>query len=455
MKERNKTVFWFIVVVTLLSFLVALPGRFEKEISWRGKKHKIAFHRPDLDFKIGPLKISRPLYLHRGMDIAGGVHFVFRAKMDKIPGEDRDKALESLRENIQRRVNLFGVSESSVWVTKNLDEYHLIVEIPGDVDPKQAASLIGQTAQLDFRLEETLPPEATATATIYDLFAKETGLTGAHLKRATVEFDPNTGKPQVGLEFNEEGKKIFARITKENVGKRMAIFLDMFPLSAPVIKEPILNGKAVISGDFTLEQAKRMVSQLNAGALPVEIEMVQQQKIAPTLGSDSIRRGVMAGLVGVALVAFFMIANYGFLGVLAVVGLVIYGIISLALYKLIPVTLTMSGISGFLLSLGMAVDSNILIFERMKEELWAGKPWKVAMELGFGRAWDSIKDANICTLIICFILFNPFNWSFLNTSGMVRGFALTLGLGVILEIFTGIVVVRTLIRTFYRGEKEK
>ncbi|MCD6225665.1 protein translocase subunit SecD, partial [bacterium] len=168
-----------------------------------------------------------------------------------------------------------------------------------------------------------------------------------------------------------------------------------------------------------------------------------------------IRRGVMAGLVGVALVAFFMIANYGFLGVLAVVGLVIYGIISLALYKLIPVTLTMSGISGFLLSLGMAVDSNILIFERMKEELWAGKPWQVAMELGFGRAWDSIKDANICTLIICFILFNPFNWSFLNTSGMVRGFALTLGLGVILEIFTGIVVVRTLIRTFYRGEKEK
>lgn len=452
-KQKNRTTLWLILLLWLVAFLISLPGEFEKEVTLLGKTKKISFHRPDFNFKLGPIQIRKKLFLHKGMDLAGGAHLVFRAKMASVDEENREKALESLRENIQRRVDLFGVSESSVWIAKNLEEHHLIVEIPGDVNPDEAVSLIGQTAQLNFRLETEIPPEATPTATIFDLFSGETGLSGAHLEQAMVQFDPNTGKPQVGLEFNSEGKEIFANLTKENVDKRMAIFLDQFPLSAPVIKEPILDGKAVISGEFILEEAKKMVTQLNAGALPVKIEMIQQQRVDPTLGAESIRRGVVAGLLGVVLVTLFMIAFYGFLGFLAVVGLIIYGFLSLALYKLIPVTLTMSGLAGFLLSLGMAVDSNILIFERMKEETRAGKPWQMAMELGFGRAWDSIRDANVCTLIICFILFNPLNWSFLNTSGMVRGFALTLGLGVILEVFTGIVVVRTLMRSFYFPRK--
>jgi len=455
MSNRSKTTLWFILALTAFSFFIALPGKFEKEISIGGKKRKISFSRPDLNFNLGPLKIRRQIFLHRGMDLAGGVHLVFRAQMETVAEEDREEALESLRENIQRRVNLFGVSESSVWIAKTLGEYHLIVEIPGEVDPQQAIALLGQTAQLEFRRETPLPPEATASATVADRFQAPTGLTGAHLKKAAVQFDPNTGKPQVGLEFDEEGKEIFAKLTEENVGKRIAIFLDYFLLSAPVVKEPIRDGRAVISGEFDLATAKKMVTQLNAGALPVEIKLIRQQRVDPTLGNDSIRKGVIAGLIGVLLVAFFMIAFYGFLGFLAVLGLIVYTLLSLAAYKLIPVTLTMSGVAGFLLSLGMAVDSNILIFERMKEEERAGRPWRMAMELGFGRAWDSIRDANVCTLITCFVLFNPFNWGFLNTSGMIRGFALTLGLGVILEIFTGIIVVRTIMRTLYHRREPR
>jgi len=192
--------------------------------------------------------------------------------------------------------------------------------------------------------------------------------------------------------------------------------------------------------------------QLNAGALPVPIKIIQQRNIGAILGETSVQKSVRAGLIGLLMVVLFMAAYYGRLGLLADLGLVIYGLITLALYKLLPVTLTLPGVAGFLLSMGMAVDSNILIFERMKEEERAGKAHAVAMELGFGRAWDSIRDANICTLITCFILFNPFNWSFLNTSGLVRGFALTLSLGVFLSLFTGVVVSRTLLRTFSKSQ---
>lgn len=453
--KRPKKLFWLIILMTVLALAIDLPSYYEGKIRLGKKEFDLKIRRPDLNLSLGPVKIRKKLSLRRGLDLAGGVHLVFRAKTEELSPEDRSAALVSLKENIQRRINLFGLTETVVQTAKTLNEDRLIVEIPGETDPQKAIELIGQTAQLDFRLEVELPPEATATATVYDLFGKETGLSGAHLKRAEVTFDPQTGKPQVALEFNREGKEIFARLTEEGVGKRLAIFLDNFLVSAPRIEEPIRDGQAVIRGDFTLEEAKQLVSQLNAGALPVGVELIEQRRINPTLGEESIRKGVIAGLIGVVLVALFMVGCYGWLGVLADLGLVIYGLLSLALYKLIPVTLTMPGVAGFLLSLGMAVDSNILIFERMKEELRAGRPWRTAMELGFGRAWDSIRDANVCTLITCFILFNPFDWSFLNTSGMVRGFALTLGLGVILEIFTGVVVVRTIMRTLYQGKEEE
>jgi len=197
------------------------------------------------------------------------------------------------------------------------------------------------------------------------------------------------------------------------------------------------------------------VIQLNAGALPTPISLLSQSQISATLGQESIQRSLFAGIVGLLIVGIFMIGNYGKLGVLADIALIIYGLLSLAIYKLVPVTLSLAGVAGFLLSIGMAVDANILIFERIKEERRGGNPLYASMELGFKRAWNSIRDSNACTLITCFVLFNPFNWSFLNSSGMVRGFALTLFLGVVLSLFTGIVVTRTLIRTFYRKEKIK
>jgi len=222
----------------------------------------------------------------------------------------------------------------------------------------------------------------------------------------------------------------------------------------PTVDEAITSGQAVIRGNFTLETAKQLSTLLNAGALPVPIKIIEQRNVGATLGQESVQKSVRAGMVGLLMVAGFMWAYYGKLGFLADLALIIYGLITLALYKLIPVTLTLPGIAGFILSIGMAVDSNILIFERMKEETRAGCHWKRAMELGFGRAWDSIRDANICTLITCFILFNPFNWNFLNVSGMIRGFALTLGLGIFISLFTGIVVTRTLLRVLYHGKED-
>ncbi|KPJ70509.1 hypothetical protein AMJ51_01690 [Microgenomates bacterium DG_75] len=399
--------------------------------------------RPKVNFQVGNFRVFRDLEIKQGIDLAGGSHLVFQAEMGEIGAEDRDSALEAAKENIERRINLFGLAESLVQTSKLGENYRLIVELPGVTDVNQAVDLIGQTAQLDFR---ELSQEATEAATLADY--QKTDLTGKNLNKAQAQFDPNTGEPIVGLEFNDEGAKEFGEITGRNVGKPVAIFLDELPITIPLVNEEITSGKAVITGEFTVDEAKLLATQLNAGALPVPIKVVEQRNIGATLGAESVRKSVQAGLIGLVMVILFMAAYYGRLGILADVGLIIYGLITLMLYKLIPVTLTLPGIAGFILSVGMAVDANILIFERMKEEVRAGRSRPIAMELGFGRAWDSIRDANVATLITCFILFNPFDWSFLNTSGMVRGFALTLGLGVLLSLFTGIIVTRTILRTF-------
>ena len=217
---------------------------------------------------------------------------------------------------------------------------------------------------------------------------------------------------------------------------------------APRISQAIYGGQASINGLSGLEEAKQLSIQLNAGALPVPIEVLQQSVIGPSLGQASVNQSVMAGLIGLALVMLFMILNYGLAGVLASLALVVYSLLTMAIYKIIGVTVTLPGIAGLLLSIGMAVDANILIFERMKEELRLGKPFERAMELGFGRAWDSIKDANITTILTALILMNPLNFSFLNTSGLVRGFGITLLIGVVLGLFTGVVVTRTFLRLF-------
>ena len=404
-----------------------------------------------IDFSLGPIKFKRDLEIKKGLDLQGGTHLVLQADMENIIDTERKTALESAKNVVDKRVNLYGISESVVQTIESEDNYRIIVELPGIKNVNEAIDLIGKTAKLDFRELAEDKKASPGAAMIFDFLP--TKLTGGHLKKADVQFNQQTGEPIVGLHFNDEGADLFAQITLRNVGKQVAIFLDDIPLTAPRVNEAITTGDAVISGDFTLKEAKNLVIQLNAGALPVALKVVEQKTIGATLGQSSIDKSVKAGLIGLVIVCLFMITVYGFLGFLADIGLVVYGLITLALYKLIPVTLTLPGIAGFLLSVGMAVDSNILIFERMKEESWLGKPLNIAMELGFGRAWDSIKDANICTLITCFVLFNPFNWSFLNTSGMIRGFALTLTLGIGISLFTGIVVTRTLLRIFYKEKK--
>ena len=434
---------WLIVVLTFIAVLVDLPAKLPLKFDKWGLKVDQEISRPKVNFQVGNFRVFRDLEIKQGIDLAGGSHLVFQAEMGEIGAEDRDSALEAAKENIERRINLFGLAESLVQTSKLGENYRLIVELPGVTDVNQAVDLIGQTAQLDFR---ELSQEATEAATLADY--QKTDLTGKNLNKAQAQFDPNTGEPIVGLEFNDEGAKEFGEITGRNVGKPVAIFLDELPITIPLVNEEITSGKAVITGEFTVDEAKLLATQLNAGALPVPIKVVEQRNIGATLGAESVRKSIQAGLIGLVMVILFMAAYYGWLGILADVGLIIYGLITLMLYKLIPVTLTLPGIAGFILSVGMAVDANILIFERMKEEVRAGRSRPIAMELGFGRAWDSIRDANVATLITCFILFNPFDWSFLNTSGMVRGFALTLGLGVLLSLFTGIIVTRTILRTF-------
>ena len=440
--KKQGWLLWFIILITLISLLIDLY--------------------PSIDWQLGKSRFYRDLEIKKGIDLAGGAHLVFQADMTTVGKEDQDSALKAAAENIQRRVNLFGISEATVQTSQLGENHRLIVELPGVEDVSQAIDLIGQTAQLDFRElkpeASQSPPEvdraAEATAAVMLADYQPTGLTGKDLTRSQVQFNPNTGQPVVGLRFSDEGAQKFSAITQRNVGKPVAIFLDELPVTIPLVQEAITTGEAIISGEFTSDQAKKLSIQLNAGALPVSIEIIQQRNIGATLGTQSVQKSLQAGLIGLLMVVLFMAAYYGRLGILADMGLVVYGLVTLALYKLIPVTLTLPGVAGFLLSVGMAVDSNILVFERMKEEQRAGKPRKMAMELGFGRAWDSIRDANVCTLITCFILFNPFSWSFLNTSGMVRGFALTLGLGVLLSLFTGVVVTRTiLMRTFTKEEK--
>lgn len=417
-----------------------------------------------LRFSLGPLKVNREIssphiylpflgidqkiFTHLGLDLLGGTQLVLEADMKDIPTAERLTALESVREIVDLRVNFFGVAEPIVQSAVVGESYRVIVELPGVKDINQAVATLGQTAQLEFR---EFRPEATASATYATLAnTKPVNINGKDLKKAEVTFDPNTGEPVVAFELTDEGGKKFAEVSTRLVGERLAIFLDNLPVSAPVVKTAITEGKGTITGNFTREEAKRLVLQLSAGALPTPVHIAEQRNVGATLGQVSVAKSIRAGVVGLVLVALFMAVYYGKMGLIADMALLIYGLLTFALFRLIPVTLTLPGITGFILSIGMAVDSNILIFERMKEELRKGKPWQIAMELGFGRAWNSIRDANFTTLITAFILYNPLNWSFIPASGVVRGFALTLALGVLTSLFTGIVVSRNLMRVLYR-----
>ena len=436
--KKTHKVFIFICIITVISLYLALPAKI------------LNFQIPRINAKIGNWNLSKEIELKQGLDIKGGLQVTLTADMQEIKPEDRNTALESAKTVIGRRIDLFGVSESGIKTAVSGQDYRLILELPGVTDPEQALDLIGQTAKMEFALPVYIEGEtATEGAALSDF--TPTDLTGADLARAQVTFETEDRQPAVAISFKDEGKAKFAKLTKENLEKPIAILLDGYPITMPTVQTVISDGNAQITGNFTTDEAKALAVQLNAGALPVPVSVLSQKNIPATLGADSIQKSLTAGAIGLSMVILFMIGNYGWMGLIASVGLVLYGLFTIVLYKLIPVVLSLPGIAGFLLSVGMAVDSNILVFERYKEEIRAGRSWPVALELAFGRAWDSIKDANTATIITGFILFNPLDWNFLNTSGSVRGFALTLILGILVSLFTGLVVTRNLLRLFYKG----
>ncbi len=499
----------------------------------------------------------REIKVHLGLDLKGGSRLVYDADVSKVPDGDRGTALEGVRDVIERRVNLFGVSEPLVQTTQSGGKSRILVELAGIQDVNEAIKKIGETPLLEFQelkspdplgaeemttaesfnqqqrqkaeavLKKALAPKADfaelAQASSEDPGAKETGgdidfqrrenldeaygkaifddlkvgeisqslvesafgyhvirktdereiddggqkvkevrsshilfrtenlhpenaqaqyastgLTGQHLKRAQVTFNQNTGVPEVLLSFNEEGKTLFADITKRNLQKPVAILLDNAIISDPVVQTAIDTGEATINGNFTVREAKQLVQRLNAGALPVPITLVNQQTVGPTLGKLSIEKSLFAGLVGLIAVGLFMVVLYRFLGVVALLSLFSYTTLTLAIFKLWPVTLTLAGIAGFILSIGMAVDANILIYERIREELRAGRVLNDAIDVGFRRAWLSIRDSNVSSLITTFIL----AWF---GTGIIKGFAITLAIGIVVSMFTALTIPRNLL----------
>lgn len=393
-----------------------------------------------------------PLWgLRLGLDLRGGSHLVYRADTSSMSAAEVDDALAGVRDVIERRVNLFGVSEPIVQTNKTAREYRIIVELAGVHDPAEAIALIGATPQLDFR-RQVDNDEAKQQFNIDDPSAlsgpifERTQLTGKNLKRATLGFDQISGSPHINLEFDGEGSDLFAQLTKENIGKRIAIYLDGIPISAPVVQSEITQGRAVISGGFTLSEAQELVQRLNAGALPVPVELIGQQTIGPTLGQRSIDQSVAAGVLSVVAVAVWMIAFYRLLGLVAAISLIVYAILLMALVELLSVTLTLAGIAGIILSVGMAVDANVLIFERFRENIRLGKNIRYAQSDGFKEAWSSIWASNMASLLTALILY------MLGTS-IIRGFAVTLSLGTVLSMFTAIVVTRILLRAAFWSSK--
>lgn len=401
-----------------------------------------------MSFNLFGVDIKKDFTTKLGLDLKGGSSLIFEADTSKVKKEDLTDALNSARDVIERRINFFGVTEPQIQTVKTGNKYRLSVDLPGINNYEEAINLIGQTAQLTFR--ELPDGKIATTSPIFLQLTRDTGLSGVNILKSTVEFDSQTGKPQVGLKFNKKGAELFAAITKRNIGKPVGIFIDNMALTTPTVQTEILDGSAVITGSFTTDEAKKLTIAINSGALPLPIKLVEQKNIGPSLGEIEVKKSIYAGSVGLAMVLLFMIIYYGRLGLIASLGLLIYGLISLFIFKAIPLVLTLPGVAGFILSIGMAVDSNILIFERIKEEQRKGKSFDIAVRLGFGRAIDAIKDANVTTLTVAFILFNPLNWEFLPQFGMVRGFALTLAIGVGTSLFTGVVITKRLINMFYK-----
>lgn len=432
--RRNSYILITVLLAALLGLVVVWPQNPRAYVPgpWPGSK--------GIHLSLGDWSFDRS-GMTLGLDLQGGTHIVLEADLSGRPANEQDNAVEGAKRIIERRINAFGVAEP---IVQRQGTNRISVDLPGVKDVNEAIRLIGQTAQLDFR-ELVSKPDGTAEwvkAKAKGSDGQEKELTGEFFKpTAAVVLDPTTSKPQVAFEFNDEGGQMFEQITGRLIQKPLGIFLDNEMISAPTV-QAVIRDRGVITG-ISLEEGRRLAIQLNAGALPVPVKIVQQQDVDATLGADSIKKSILAGEIGLGIVVLFMLLYYRLPGALAAGALLIYTVLMLAIFKIIPVTLTLAGIAAFILSVGMAVDANILIFERMREEIRSGRTLGAAIEAGFSRAWTSIRDSNISTLITCVILYifgNNFGAS------LVMGFALTLGIGVLVSMFTAIIVTRTFLR---------
>jgi len=400
---------FFILLISGFAVLVVWPGGANIKI-----KDKVLW---DKDFNV-----------RRGLDLAGGARLTYKAKTDELSGADADDAMKSLATNIENRVNAFGVAEPIIQTSVSNGEHRLIVEMPGVTNIEEAMDLIGKTAELEFK-------------TLGESDYVSTGLTGKDLKRADVTFD-ELGKPQVSIEFQGEGIDKFTAITEANVGQPLATILDGEPLQVATINEKIAGGKAVISGDFDLAEAQEIAIQLNAGALPLSVELIEQREVGATLGQESIERSLLAGIIGVIVVSLFMIAYYRFQGLLSTLGLGFYLLFMIALIKVLGVTMTMGGIAGLILTVGMTMETDVLVFERIREELRKGKTFESAVRLGFNNAWPSIKDSNMVSAIIAAMLYIA--------GGTIRGFAVVMVIGIAIGLLTTFIGTKTFMQIAIR-----
>lgn len=410
---------------------------------------------------------ARPFKL--GLDLAGGSQLVYQADVSSVEAQEVPELMAVLRTVIERRVNSLGTEENAVYLEQSsfvTDEpqQRLIVELPGVTDVSAAVAEIGRTPLLEFKLVDrtaqnaqqqilsdasAVPEEELDVAVLTEQLAAagevyvDTGLTGRYLESAALEFAGGQGgqlanEPIVSIRFNREGGQLFEQITRDNVGEQLAIFLDGEMVSSPRINEAISGGSAIISGGFDPAEARELAQNLNFGALPVPITLVNTQTVGATLGAEVLERGMVAGVVGLAAVILFLTLWYRVAGIVAGLALLMYIVIMLALFQVIPVTLTAAGLAGFILSLGIAVDANVLVFERFQEEYRSGKRSRAAAQEGFARAWSAIRDGNVTSILSAIILF----W--FGTS-LVKGFALVFGLGVIVSMFTALVLTRTML----------
>jgi len=418
MKAKNLSLFILVLILTVLAVFFVYP-------------------KPPIG---GYLSQYMPWRL--GLDLVGGSYLVYEVDMSSIASTDKTSVINGLRDVIEKRVNLFGVAEPRVTVSRSGENYRLNVELAGVKDVKEAIKQIGETPFLQFAevKQVEVPATATSTATQAQEFAP-TNLNGRYVKGAQLTLS-NLGMPLVSIEFDAEGAKIFEELTRNNVGKPLAIFLDNNLISAPRVDEVISGGRAQITGINDAKEAQILVERFNAGALPAPIKLINQQTVSASLGQDSLQKTIMAGLWGTLAVMLFMVIYYHGLGFFASVALFIYIALTLAVFKVFSVTMSLAGIAGFILSIGMAVDANVLIFERTREEMKKGLQKTSSLEEGFRRAWTSIRDSNLTTILTTIILYNL-------TSGFVKGFALTLLIGVLVSMFTAITVTRNLLRIFY------